>query len=166
MGYKDKEEEDIWRQSTHARLCSRRQQEALASTKGDAPATEKPLSQRSPSPRQMDKVRHGTPGSRITEAAPTHAKAWASGRRRRPTLDTVGKLGNSTRTASHRQKRQPKIYKKERSSRRQAGKAPEYGMLGEGFQHTSNKSLKSPVAKSRRGKGGWEGKVPRDFEVS
>ncbi|KID88392.1 hypothetical protein MAJ_11065, partial [Metarhizium majus ARSEF 297] len=47
MGYKDKEEEEIWRQNTHARLCSQRQQEALASTKGDAPATEKALSQHS-----------------------------------------------------------------------------------------------------------------------
>lgn len=73
MGYKDKEEE-IWRQNTHARLCSRRQQEALASTKGDAPSTEKPLSQRGLSPRQMDKVRHGTPGSRITEGAPTQIR--------------------------------------------------------------------------------------------
>lgn len=133
MGYKDKEEEEIWRQNTHARLCSQRQQEALASTKCDAPATEKALSQRSLLPQQTDKVRHETPGGRINKGTPTHAKALALNRSRRPpTPDTVGTLGNSARTASYRQKRQLKMYKKERSSRRQAGKAPEYGMIGEG----------------------------------
>ncbi|EFZ00663.1 hypothetical protein X797_004299 [Metarhizium robertsii] len=159
MGYKDKEEEEIWRQNTHARLCSR-QQEALASTKGDAPATEKPLSQRSLSPRQTDKVRHETPGGGINKGTPTHAKASALNRRRRPpTLDTVGKLGNSARTASHRPKRQLKIYKKERSSRRQAGKAPEYGMLGEGeipsLRKTSN--TRPTSRSSLRGGKKWKG---------
>ncbi|EFY91716.1 hypothetical protein J3459_003992 [Metarhizium acridum] len=130
LSYEEKEEEEIWRQNTHARLCSRRQQEALASTKGDAQATEKAPN---PSPRQTAKALHGTRSGRITKEAPTHAKASPSDpRRRRPNPEAVGELGNSTRTASQIHKRQPKTYKKERSSRRQAGKAPEYGMLDEG----------------------------------
>ncbi|KAH8889935.1 hypothetical protein GQ53DRAFT_651494 [Thozetella sp. PMI_491] len=122
---------ELWRKGTHARVSRQQQREALLSdATGDASSLPQPPAT---APRPAKDTSHKTRSGRISKQAPTHEKASPSDRRcRAPERDMPEGLRDNTRTAPQRQRRQRKTYEKERSSRRQAGKAPEYGMLGGG----------------------------------
>ncbi|KAK0703515.1 hypothetical protein B0T26DRAFT_744314 [Lasiosphaeria miniovina] len=121
---------ELWRKGTHTRVSRQQQREALLSdATGDASsrieAAAAASNSTSTSERRSYKTRSASPSDR---------------RRRPPERDMPEKLRDNTRTPPQHQRRQCKTYKKERSSRRQAGEAPGYGMLG-GETRTSLRQL-------------------------
>ena len=95
-------------------------------------------------------------GTRSRRAAPTSAKLSMIGRRpKRARASNVADEPDSSvaQTKPHKT-RQPKVYKKERASRRLAGKAPEYHMLLNGgtapWLH-ENPSRHPPKSRKRKG---------------
>ncbi|KXX75541.1 hypothetical protein MMYC01_203212 [Madurella mycetomatis] len=88
------------------------------------------VSQLQAAPRPIKDVTRKTRTGRVTKNTPTATEALPPDRRRGPSVpDVLEELGSRTRTAPQYYSRQRKTYRKERASRRLAGKPPEFGLL-------------------------------------